>query len=161
MNLGTAHGALTTRRGRTVLVGVLAGVASLALGIQPAYAGNATKYWDTGDWTTATVVTFDGPRKEISNGLHADANLEIHSDGNWKITGSAKNNRIAWRNVTFHCTLTWANPTVATWSATIPRGRVDGKSSKTRTRTGNDPILYANFRTISEIGSTDCWAVKG
>jgi hypothetical protein len=155
---------IRSRGVRLGVAGVAAAVAATLISVQPAYAGNAVPQWDTGDPNTATVVTFVGPRRELdSNGLHGDAALTIDQFGRWTMVGHAKNNRPAFRNVHFTCSLTLEAPRdmVNPWVVKIGSQRIKRHSSRTYTIDGHEPFLANNFREIALFAEVDCNAKQG
>ena len=148
---------VTRSGGRMLAVIAAATTAGLLFGAVPAYASNTSKEGDKPRWQDSTQFTFTstqlkGGRRDK---VHGNVTLVIHKDGNWEMDSHTKNNLIAWRNVTFNCTIKYDAPHREI-EFEIPRHRVDGKESRDRHREAYEPEIQADWSDIAEYGQTDC-----
>lgn len=148
---------LTRARGRMAAVLAVAATAGLLLTAAPANADDTTKDGNGTTWQNSTQFTFTSGqfREGWRDKVVGNVTLVINKDGNWSMDSYAKNNRVAWRNVTFNCTLKYGAQH-RDIELGIPRYRVDGKESKRGHREAYEPQIQSDWQTIAEYGQADC-----
>jgi hypothetical protein len=148
---------VTRSGGRMVALMLAATTAGVLFGAAPAHAADTSKQGNAPTWQDSTQFTFtsgqfrEGRRKRVVGNL----TLVIRKDGNWEMDSYAKNNRIAWRNVTFKCTLKYGAQHREI-EVGIPRYRVDGKESKRGHREAYEPQIQSDWNAIAQYGQADC-----
>ena len=147
-----------TRSGRRMLAVIAAATtAGVLFGAAPAHAADTSKEGNKPRWQDSTQFTFksgqfrEGRRDKVTGNV----TLVIHKDGNWEMDSYAKNKLIAWRNVTFRCTIRYDAPHREI-ELGIPRYRVDGKESKSKHSEAYEPQIQADWSAIAEYGQADC-----
>ena len=140
----------------------VAATAGLLLTAAPAQAAATSKDGNGTTWQNSTAFTFkSGTFKEGWRGkVRGNVTLVINEDGNWSMDSYAKNNRIAWRNVTFKCVLDYGDPHRAI-ELGIPRYRVDGNESKTVLRNAYEAQIQSDWEAIAQYGEADCTMTLG
>ncbi|MEU4682915.1 hypothetical protein [Streptomyces xinghaiensis] len=148
---GTA-GRTRARRGPALLVAAAAGLGSLLLGALPAHANDTTKTV-AADGQSITFATSDSSR-----GVSGSVTFVVRSDGNWSITGNARNSHLLVRTFHWTCDLTWdaAEVTHSTGKKAVP-----GKKTRTKSAAAYDPAVQADFADIAARGRADCDIVIG
>jgi hypothetical protein len=143
--------------GKIAALAALSTTAGLVLAAAPAYAADTEKHGNGATWQTSTKFNFDSPTMKAGNRkkVRGNVTLTVNKDGNWEMNSFAKNNRIAWRNVNFDCTLTYGNPHRAL-EFSIPRYRVDGGESRRGHADGYESQIQGDWRDIAEFGETTC-----
>jgi hypothetical protein len=135
----------------------VAATAGLLLVAAPAYADKADKDGNGTTWQNSTQFTFTAGqfREGRRDKVVGDVVLVVNKDGNWSMDSYAKNNFIAWRNVTFKCTLDYGAQQ-RDLEFGIPRYRVNGKESKRSHSDAYEPQIQSDWQDIAEFGKVDC-----
>ncbi|MFF0668726.1 hypothetical protein ACFYVE_11025 [Streptomyces tendae] len=141
-----------TRRAPTLLVAAVAGLGSLLLGALPAHANDTTKTV-AADGRSITFETNDSSR-----GVSGGVTFVVGSDGNWSITGNARNSHLLVRTFHWTCDLTWDAAGV---SHSTSKKAVPGKKTRTKSAEAYDPAVQADFADIAARGRADCDIVIG
>jgi hypothetical protein len=129
-----------------------AGLGSLVLGAAPALANDTTKQVAANGQSVVFHTT------DSSRGVSGGIDFTVKADGNWKISATARNSNLIFRNVHWVCDLTWDAAAVRHSTGTT---KVPGKKTRTLTSEAYDPNIQADFADIVDRGRADCDIVIG
>ncbi|MBO2447613.1 hypothetical protein J4573_10985 [Actinomadura barringtoniae] len=139
----------TKRAGRIAATAAIATMGALIVNV-PAYANDTVK-----SRPNASTVVFTTSDSGSNGHVTGNVTFTVRADGNWTMDSHTHNSHIAWRNVTWRCTLLFG-PSHTTTTYTIGRHRVDGKESSNRHAGAYDADIQRFFGDVYQYGQATC-----